>query len=148
MLDANYALYNLFVDVMHWHGNVFDTFRDHAIGEEVNAKLAVLVDPDGMTSIWHVPKLSHTKELYCLLRARKCYLDLRIGGTEGHTTLSLHLVIHYYAHKGDEYTREEYVCTLFTTMVSITKDCRCIHNFLLSKVWRIAVVADDIQTKH
>ena len=150
VLEVNGALYNHFIDVMHQHSNVFDPFRTHARGKDVKTRLSVLVDPDGLTSTWHVQELSHIEGLDCRLCASKCRVDIRIGGTKWHITLLLYLVIviHYYVNQVDGYTREESLCTLVTTVITITRDRKGICNFVLGKVWRIIVVADDMQTVH
>ena len=82
VFKINDALYNCFVDVMHRHRNFFDMLRSCARSKDFNAMLAVLVDPDRLTSTRHVQKLSHIEELDNLLCTSMCYVHLRIGGTE------------------------------------------------------------------
>ena len=76
IFELNDALYNLSVYVMHQHHNVFDTFGNHARGDDVNARLAVLLALGWLSSTRYVQKLSHIKEVDFLLCTSLCFVNL------------------------------------------------------------------------
>ena len=82
VLHVDDILDNFFVEVVYRHGNMFDKFRNRARGENADASMDALVDPDGLASIRYVQELSHFEEVDRSLCSGKCSVDLSISGTE------------------------------------------------------------------
>ena len=94
VLEVDIALEHLLVDKVDRDGDVLDPLGDRTRSDDINARLAVLIDSDGLASARHVEEASNVKEIECALCPSEGQLDFGIGGADQDAALLFNLPVY------------------------------------------------------